>query len=407
MSQITPGSRPEGALRIRCVFLVHAIESWDALMGVYHAMRADPRFEPIVLSINRKFPGDATYQGEETTSSNLTRLGIPHLRVGMQETPTALAALRAFAPAVIFRQSQWEEDVPPAFRIDQLAFAKICSLPYGTCIVAKFSKNDESVGGVSSLAFNQLYHKRAWRVFCETELTRSFFANFNPGNPEKFVLSGYPKLMRLREARNQKDAWPINHGVRNFRVIWAPHHGLTPEWLGFGVFHEIYNDFLSWAAACFDIEFVLKPHPALFGYAVSSGLMSKEQLETFVQKWCALPNCHIESADYGSLFASSDLMVTDGVSFLVEYPVFEKPLVFLDSGRHVPFNPLGDLAVRAAHTVHSFQGMRAAVETYKNGAAWTLTAERQILIDTLFPVKDDPTKIILESILSGLSAEAH
>lgn len=389
--------------RIRCVFLVHAIESWDAQIDVYEAMRCDDRFDPIVASINRIFPGDSTFGGEEVTSAALDRAGVTHLRLGMEPSWPALDILRALAPDVIFRQSQWDADIPPAFHTSRIGFARICSVPYGMSIVGKFASDDNEVmGAVSAKSFDQYYHRMAWRVFCETQQTRDYFVQFGHSDPAKFVVSGYPKLARLLKARDEPEKWPIA-GDRRFRVIWAPHHSIGDDWLGFGTFDRIHQDFLHWARECSNVDFVLKPHPALFANAVKNGAMAQEDMDTFLAAWQKLPNCVVELGTYSHLFAASDMMVTDGLSFFTEYPIFQKPLIFIDSGRHVPMNALGEAAMMAMQRVSTFDEIRAAIESYAGGAIWPLEEERQALLKILFPGERQAAAIILDSIAEGFT----
>lgn len=388
--------------RIRCVFLVHAMESWDAQIDIYEAMRRDSRFEPLVVTINRRFPGDDAFRGEDVTSAALDEAGVPHLRLGMEPAWAGLDILRALNPDVIFRQSQWEADVPPAFATERIGFARICSVPYGMSIVGQFAPGEVTVGGVSPWSFDQPYHRLAWRIFCETEQTRSYFTSFQHADPAKFVVSGYPKLTRLLRACAEPDAWPVGDPTgRRFRVIWAPHHSVGTDWLGFGVFDRIHGDFLAWAETRPDIDFVLKPHPALFKAAVRNGAMRQDTMTAFLEAWQALPNCTIELGSYAHLFAASDMMVTDGLSFLTEYPVFEKPLVFFDSGRHVRMNALGDMALACAHPVTTFAAMRGAIEHYAAGGEWALEQERKALLKVLFPTRVEPVAAILDAIADG------
>ncbi|MFT3964486.1 MAG: hypothetical protein QM690_01205 [Sphingobium sp.] len=403
-------SRKAGRIgpRIRCIFLVHAIESWDAQIDIHEAMLRDDRFEPIVASINRRFPGDSVFRGEDETSAALDRAGIHHIRLGMEPSWSGLDILRALHPDVIFRQSQWEADVPPAFQTARINFARICSVPYGMGTVAKYSPDDTSEGGVNEKTFDQFYHRMAWRIFCETDQTKAYFTQFRHSDPDKFIVSGYPKLNRLLRARDEAEIWPVaaGSGGRRFRVIWAPHYSVGTEWLGFGVFDHIYEDFLAWARARTDMDFVLKPHPALFSAAVQTGSMTQEALDGFLRDWCDLPNCAVELGTYAHLFAASDMMVSDGVSFFAEYPIFEKPLVYFDSGHHVPMNILGDAALACAHRVTSFEEMRGAVEAYAAGAEWAFEAERQAFLNILFPRDRAPVDIILDAIAEGMDAEA-
>lgn len=398
---------PPSGQRIRCVFLVHVFEAWDALSDVHQAMLADARFEPLVATIPRRFPGDKGYGGEEATSKALSDIGVRHLRLGMSNSMEALDVLKALGPDVIFRQSHWENDVPPGFRTPELVFARLCSVPYGTSLVQRFMVNERVDGDVSAFAFDQAYHRVAWRIFCETEATRSYFQGFRHSDPEKFVLSGFPKLESLQRA-GRRAVWPLSGGERRgYRVIWAPHHSVGDKWLAFGVFHLIYRQMLEWARSAPDIEFVLKPHPALMKSLVLERRLKEETLDAFVREWESLENCCVRTGQYAELFAASDLMITDGLSFLTEYQLFRKPLIFIDSGRHVPFNTIGALAEACSHRVRSFEEMKQAALGYKAGAAWPFEAEREKLLKVLLPNRQPAASVILDSIHDGIRSASR
>jgi len=395
-------NRPVSAPRIRCVFLVHMIEAWDAQAEVYHSMLRDPRFDPVVVSINRRFPGNSGYSGEEIVSAALDGQAIDHIRLGTQSFDEAHDMLSYLAPDVIFRQSHWDVDYPPAFATEALAFARLCVIPYGMSMVRQFTHSEPTPSYISSRAFDQPYHRSAWRIFCETEQTKAYFASFHHSVPDKLVLSGYPKNARLTAALG-KGVWPIGDtGKKAFKVIWAPHHSLGDDWLAFGVFHNICADMLLWARSAPDIEFVLKPHPALFSYAVSDDYLSQDAMDAFRRDWQALPNCAISEGQYGELFAASDLMLTDGVAFLAEYQLFDKPLIFFDSQRHVPFNELGLLAEACADRVTTFRQAREAILDYAAGRKWGNEENRARLRSVMMPNQRPAADIIMDCIASGL-----
>jgi hypothetical protein len=384
--------------KIRCVFLVHSIPMWDALADVYAAMTQDERFDPIVVSLNSTPLGRGKYSGEQQVSEFLYSQKIAHLRFDMVDSYQGLDILKNLLPDVIFRQQQWDTPLPPAFHTHELTFARICVIPYGTNVLSSFSGTVQTE--ISPLAFDQAYHRAAWKIFCETELTRSFYQSFHHCDPAKLHLSGYPKLSSLEKAKG-RGQWPLQEpNGRAFRVIWAPHYSLGGGGPGFGVFNIIYKDMLDWAKQHQDIQFVLKPHPALF-----NGVLTADDVQFFKKMWLSLPNCAIEEQQYGELFDASDMMVTDGVSFLTEYHLFKKPLVFFDSGHHVPFNTLGKLAEACAHKVSSFKEMKRAVIGYKNGEQWKKAEEVERLLDVLIPQDKNPAASILDTISDSIDEE--
>lgn len=383
---------------IRCVFLVHSIPMWDALGDVHAAMLEDPRFDPIVISVRSTALGYGPFKGEDIVSEELTGLGVKHLRFDMEDSYEGLDILKALAPAVIFRQQQWDSCLPPAFRTPELTFARLCLVPYALNLAS--SLGDPVTTEVSAFGFDQAYHQLAWRVFCETKITQSYFRSFNHSDPEKFILSGYPKFDRLMKA-GSTGSWPIaSRGKKAFRVIWAPHYSIGKGGIGFGVFDQIWESMIKWAREQQDIDIVLKPHPALFGQVLQG-----EGLDMFKTTWNALPNCTIEMQQYGELFAESDLMISDGLSFLAEYQLFKKPIIFFDSGKHVPFNALGKMAEAATRRVRTFEEMKKATLEYKNGKAWAFEQQREALLDTLLPNQGKAASSILDAIASGIQAE--
>lgn len=398
VSNMTLRELGSSSAKIRVLFIVQSIPMWDALADVYQAMTGDDRFEPMVVSINHSHLGRGEFMGETDVHDGLDRQGIPHLRMNLSSIE-AMDMLHSLKPDVIFRQQQWDAPVPPALRTAEITFARICVVPYGMGVLA----NPDAKGDTDEayqLNYDQPYHRAAWKVFCETEQTQAYYRSFQHSDPDKFILTGYPKLDKLLEAKG-KGAWPIAEpDGRTFRVIWAPHHSLAMNGAGFGVFHKIYREMLDWAKSSADIQFVFKPHPAL-AFSGTTRLPTGEY-DSFLQAWSTLPNCTICEGDYGALFDASDLMLTDGVSFLTEYHLFEKPLIFIDSGVHARFNALGRMAERSAHRVETFAQMKAAALEYQAGKPWHLEAEREELLNVLLPLKKSASQVILDCIADDI-----
>ncbi len=385
--------------KIRVVFIVHSIPMWDAIGDVYLAMRDDDRFEPLVISVNTNFHGSGTIAGEDGVHAGLCEMGIAHLRFNLPRTEV-LDVLRSLRPDIIFRQQQWDGPMPPGLQTMDLTFSRICVVPYGMGVLA--SRETSAANDAYDNNYDQAYHRQAWRVFCETEQTRTYYRSFDHSDPEKFILSGYPKLNRLLEAKG-KGEWPIPEpDGRSFRVIWAPHHSVANSGSRFGVFEKIYLQMLDWAKQNPEIQFVLKPHPSLSNSLRQTKAISPQEYERFKTAWDSLPNCCTRVGTYGELFEASDVMLTDGVSFLSEYHLFEKPLIFFDSQKHGAFNALGRLAERAAHKVHTFEEMKAATLEYRAGKEWPLREERQELLQALLPCDVPPSRIILDTIANDI-----
>lgn len=354
--------------RIRCAFLVHNIAAWDALADVVEGMRNHPRFEVFVFSIDRRFPGAEGYGGESEVSEQLDRMGVLHRRLSMARTPDGLGLLRSMELDLIFRQSPWDFDIPDMFSTKNIDFARICYIPYyATVLVERHETHAENSPDFHT---DMEFHRSCWRIFCDGEFHKSLFDATATRGDDNVVVSGSPKFDRLLRLGATHPHWPVGDANRPrvTRIIWAPHHSVTDDWLGFGTFVWTYEAMLEWARQDDGCEFVMKPHPALFDRLKDANLIDEAAVTAFLQAWAELPNtATIQESGYAELFAASDCLITDGISFIAEYQLFEKPLIFIDSGRHAPFNEIGAAALEGVYGVTNIDDARVAVDALRRG----------------------------------------
>ena len=238
--------------KIRCLFLIHNIESWDSVFSVYNEMLHNEKFNVIVASINRRYPGSSIFKDEDYVHRILTQLDIQHIRLNNNNSYDDLNIIKSLAPDVIFRQSQWDNDIPPGFSTNNLRFSKLCLIPY-------------EIMNFVQLGFNHLssyYHTSCWKLFVANNQTKIEQEQHDKLNGLNVFVTGHPKVNALKTA---KPFWPIetNSNVKKFRILWASHHSIDHNWSNFSVFLNIYNDMLNWAKSDNSIEFVFSPHPAL------------------------------------------------------------------------------------------------------------------------------------------------
>ncbi|MDF7674193.1 CDP-glycerol glycerophosphotransferase family protein [Acetobacteraceae bacterium ESL0709] len=387
--------------RIKCLFLVNVMEMWDSLAGIYAAMSKDQRFEPIVVTTFFRPLGQGNYEGEGVVSEALTKKNIPHLRLDMLNYDQGLTILKNLTPDIIFRQQPWDSNILPGYSARELSFARLCFVPYFfASLVYQRDYGTEDIKEHSG--FDLDYHRECWRIFCDSNMTERSFKSFRHIDPQKIIISGPPKLDYILSCKNN-GVWPFpKQDKKCFKIVWAAHHSVDSHSSCFSVFLDLYEDMLFWARNTPEIQFVLQPHPALQDGVIRSGHMTGGQFDRYLALWSGLENCTVYTGDYVGLFAASDLMITDGVSFLAEYPLFDKPLIFVDSRRHYPFNELGEMAVACARTVTSFTEIKEAVEEWQTGHIWDREQERQKLLQALRAGGRSAVEIILDAIVDGM-----
>lgn len=356
---------------IRVAFLTFYFEAWDALDEVWRIMAADPRFETQVFTIPRHLTGDAGFGGEDKASEFLDHHGVPHRRLRGLATGVAadaeadLAEFKAWAPDYVFVNYPWRRNYPPSFRPENLAaFTRVAYVPYYSLPLV----NEPGETGVAGHLYEQRTHQVASLIFTQDAAALDAYAHTDRGNSHVH-LTGSPKIDHLLRLANEGVGdWPIRAAApgpnqplagRRFRLVWAPHHSYDNSWLNFGLFPEMHSQMLGLALRHPDIDFVLRPHPFLFGTMVERGLLTEEAMDNWLQDWNDLPNTAIHTdGDYASLFKATDLLITDGISFLGEYPlVTGRPTVFLEKPDHWEFSPLGELAAAANIRITEFAGL--------------------------------------------------
>jgi hypothetical protein len=376
---------------IRVLFLAHVLGSWDSTHPLVEAMQASDDFEPVVASIPRRFRGSDGFYGEAEVHEGLTRRGVPHLRLSAGGEQDLLQLVKAIEPDVIFRQSQWDADVPDEFATERLGFARTCLIPYETMNIVRNVPGQRT----SNSAVDAPFHRAAWLVFCANDLMRESAVRDGARAGTQFRVVGHPKADRLRAAVPQ---WPLtdDRPGRPGRVVWSAHHTIARGWTDFGVFHLMRTEMLEWAAGSPDTEFVFMPHPALLPLPDATGSpISRAEFDDWMRAWSALPNTTVLSeAEYGPTLAASDLMITDGLSMLVEYQLFGKPLVFVEREGHRPFNEIGRRVVRGVHTVHGTDEARRLADKFLSGHPDPLRDAQRRNVDELFGAGNSAQRVL-------------
>jgi hypothetical protein len=378
--------------KIICLFLVHNIESLDSIFSVYEKMLNHNQFNVIVASINRRYPGSPIFKDEDYVHNILSDLGVSHLRLNNANSYDDLNIIKTLAPDIIFRQSQWDNDIPPAFSTDNLRFTRLCLIPY-------------EIMNFVQLGFNHLssyYHSSCWKLFVANQQTKIEQEQHDKLNGLNVFVTGHPKVNALK---NAKPMWPIcsDKKDRKFRILWASHHSVDKNWSNFSVFLNVYKDMLNWAKKDNSIEFVFSPHPALVTVleAINDEAL-KSDVQEFFNEWNKLDNTYFyREGPYSSLFQASDMLIMDGISWLLEYQLMKKPIIFIERADHSPFTINGELIASGTNRVHSFEQAKELAYMFKRGEPDPNRQNQDKVVDTLLSIEDAADNIV-SSILDDI-----
>lgn len=380
--------------------MVFYFEAWDALEGVYLRMLQDARFEPIVVTVPRKLTGYDKFRDEKLVSAFLDSRGVAHERFKFKKSKDGLARLKELDPDYVFLNYPWQRNYKKNYQIEKLVeFTRVCYVPYFSSSLVQ----EPGIEGVPEHQYTQTTHQLAHMVFLQDRETYEAF--ISAGRGEHVFLTGTPKVDALIEAKQTTaPIWPIpkadSSSARRFRLLWGPHHSYAQRWLNFGHFVDQAEPMLAYAKAHSEMDIVLRPHPFLFGTMTDRDVMSPEELVSWRERWDSLPNTATDlDTPLPALLLAADALVTDGISFLVEYPlVTNKPAIFWEKPDHWGFTAMGELAANANISVSSADEVWDMVTCARQHAMPDRTRQIQALIDELVPMPRSAAQSIVDFV---------
>lgn len=172
-----------------------------------------------------------------------------------------------------------------------------------------------------------------WRYFSECESNRQLALSFNKREFQNMRVVGYPIYDEYQQASGEASDWK-NPSPKFKRIIWAPHHTIEGQTglIQFSTFLLYYDVMLKLADKFKDsVQFVFKPHPLLRTNLYNHKDWGKARTDACYDKWANGENTAFVNGNYINLFKSSDGIIHDSGSFLIEYLYTQKPGLYLSS----------------------------------------------------------------------------
>lgn len=170
---------------------------------------------------------------------------------------------------------------------------------------------------------NQELYKFVWQYYFECDMGFGMPAIYN-------VITGVPMQDKLMQ-RKEKYINPWKPSGKKKRIIYAPHHTV-------GIYHLkdlATSSFLENADTMVElmhkyadnVQWAFKPHPLLYDKLVN--IWGQERTDAYYDEWKNSDNSQLENGAYDALFAHSDAMIHDCVSFVIEYHYTHNPVLYL------------------------------------------------------------------------------
>lgn len=304
---------------IRVFFFALDPSTWK-YESVYRLMEKDDKFDPIVLvcPIDNQ-DEEYKFRKMKETYSFFKCNGYNTL-MAYDEVKDAYIDAHDLYPDIIFYTNPYSSLIDERYFIHQLNDVLTCYTNYAyNNILAQYTCGLE-------------FHQLLWRYYIENDDNLALVKQYYNGKNCK--VTGYPLIDMFQHYKVQSWPWKLKDKQMK-RVIWAPHHtieGNTDD-IALSTFLQYYDAMLAIAERYKDrIQFAFKPHPLLIRALYKHPEWGKERTDAYYKKWAEGENTTYISGAYLDLFCSSDAMIHDSGSFIIEYMYVNKPVMILTDG---------------------------------------------------------------------------
>ena len=376
-------------------FLIHS-SVWK-YERVYQLMKEDECFDPIVIVCPYLGYGEESMLREMNQSyGNFKIKGYNVIKTLNEETGEWLNVKKEIQPDIVIFTNP-HRLTKDEYYITNYRDTLTCYAPYAFVVIHSIVMH-----------YNQIFHHLLWKHFVETKYHKEFAIRYAKADTSNIQITGYPSLDRIYALDYIPSiVWKEFPNKLAKRIIWAPHHSIEGQGdgLDYSSFVNYSKYFVELLESNNNIQMAFKPHPILKVKLYKDKDWGKEKTDAYFKKWDELPNGQLEEGDYIDLFFTSDAMILDSASFIVEYLYFDKPILFTmrDDNVKERFNSFGRMVFNYMYTAkNSVEVENFIQDTVVKKNDFLSTDRNQFMRDTILP---ESGRTASENIFNILKSE--
>ena len=379
--------------KIKCVFMGLFSEVWK-YDDVYKIMRNNPRFDPmIVVCPIVNYGNDNMLNRMDDCYIYFKQKGYNVIKSYDSQNKIYVDLKKDINPDIIFYTNPYKGLIDNRYFITEFPNVLTVYVPYYF---------NEGVG--YKVAYDTLFQNLLWRRYVETDFHKSLSETYGRNHGRNSVVVGYPGIEKFINppVESNDNCWKIKSNKLK-RIIWAPHHTMEAA----GTCH--YSCFLQYCDIMVnlakkyknEVQFVFKPHPLLRNKL--DLLWGKEKTDGYYDLWENMPNTLLKDGEYIDLFLTSDAMIHDSGSFLIEYLYVNKPVMRTLNGIPIEnlYNQFALSCLDNYYLAHNEQDIEDFIQNVIKGIDPLKEQRTKFINDVLMP-KGSPSQNIIDDILDSI-----
>ena len=358
--------------QVRIAFIIMHISQWK-LQNLVELLNKDNRFKvQIILSPSILFDKEQQEKDLEEMRIFFAQSNTPYIDFDFNN-PYNLKDI--FNPHILFYTQPYGHIHCPEHDVTNFKDRLQAYAPYSFwSTTAKFG-------------FDLPFHRHAWRIYYANTLLFEFAKSVSINHAKNAEIVGYPSADLFIDS-SFIDPWKIKDRTLK-RIIWAPHFTIkSRKWSSHSSFLNIADEMLEYAKANQSkVQIAFKPHPRLRTELYRHLEWGINKTEDYYAQWAAMPNTLLETGPYYNLFKSSDALIHDSDSFMIEYLYTLKPCLFIlsESDFFENLNPLGKKAFDLHYKANNMSDIISFVDKVIEGKDSLFSLRKIFFQEQLMP----------------------
>ena len=377
--------------RLNCVFFVVSYQGWK-YESVYRAMEKNERFNPMIFICPMVNYGDSVMSKHLNENIDFFNSYNYNVICSYDSQTGVYLNAKDLNIDIIFYTNPYEGLIDDRYYIKNFIDYLTVYVPYA------FNNNIDY-----KFCQDQLLHNLVWRYYAESHDHLDYSINNSRCAGRNVVVTGYPGIEELIDGHEPSfDDWKLKDKTLK-RIIWAPHHTIEPVHKVFYSCFLQYADFMLEMADKYknEVQFVFKPHPLLRDKL--DLYWGKEKTNEYYSQWENKSNCNFNDGAYADLFLTSDAMIHDSGSFLIEYLYVNKPVI--RTLNNIPIKEMYNPFALKCLDQHYFALSKEDIELFINDVIKSfdpLKEQRSIFVADKLKPKGCPSQNIIDDILDSI-----